>query len=104
MEEESRIKLPKFGIETLELVSKSEMSLSSMREAAAAPWLLAGLLLGLPMLNRWVPPAKEPTMTMWVSTVMPNSLMSELMLSNVWFSWLRENEPLRQPVRIEMRP
>ena len=40
------------GIETLELVSKSEMSLSSMRAAAAAQWLLEGLLLGLPMLKR----------------------------------------------------
>ena len=40
------------GIETLELVSKSEMSLSSMRAAAAARWLLEGLLLGLPMLKR----------------------------------------------------
>ena len=45
-------KLPKSGIEMVELVSKSEMSLSSMRVAAAAQWLVEGLLLGLPMLKR----------------------------------------------------
>ena len=91
------------GIETLELVSRSEMSLSSMRAAAAAHWLVEGLLLGLPMLKRWTPPAKEPTMTMWVSPVMPNSLRSKNQLLNTWFSWRRVNDPRTQPVRNEMR-
>ena len=89
----------RFGIEVLEPVSMSEMSLSSKREAAAAQ----GLLLGLPMLNRWTPPAKEPTITMWVSPLMPKAVMSKTKLSNVWFSWRSVKWWTPQPVRNETR-
>ena len=66
------------GIEVLDSVSNSmsEMSLLSMLLAAAAQ--------GLPMLNRWTPPAKEPTITMWVSRPMPKVVMSKVMMSKVW--------------------
>ena len=72
------------GIEVLDSVSKSmsEMSLLSMLVAAAAP----GLLLGVLMLKRCVPPAKEPTITMKASPLMPKAVMSKTQLSNVWFS------------------
>ena len=72
------------GIEVLDSVSRSmsEMSLSSKREAAAAQ----GLPPGVPMWKRCVPPAKEPTITMKVSPLMPKAVMSKTKLSNVWFS------------------
>ena len=76
--------------------SMSEMSLSSKREAAAAQ--------GLPMLNLWVPPAKEPTMTMKVSPLMPKAVMSTTGSSNVWFSWRSvkdlRSQPVKKPIRV----
>ena len=96
-EEAATAKRVMSGIEVLDSVSKSmsEMSLSSKREAAAAQ--------GLPMWNLCVPPTKEPTMTMWVSTVMPKSVMSKSKFSNTCPSWRRVKNPLPQPVRNEMR-
>ena len=71
------------GIDVLDSVSKSmsEMSLSSKREAAAAQ--------GLPMWNLCVPPAREPTITMKASPLMPKAVMSKTQSSNTWFSWRR---------------
>ena len=92
-------KLARFGIDVLEPVSMSEMSLSSKRVAAAAE----GLLVGLPMLNLWVPPAKEPTITMKASPLMPKAVMSKTKLSNVWFSWRSVKWWTPQPVRNETR-
>ena len=89
------------GIEVLLSVSKSmsEMSLSSKREAAAAQ----GLPPGVPMWKRCVPPAKEPTITMKVSPLMPKAVMSKTKLSIVRFPWRSVKLPMGHPVMKETR-
>ena len=95
--EAATTKRPMSGIEVLDSVSNSmsEISLLSMLVAAAAQ--------GLPMLNLCVPPAKEPTMTMKASPLMPRAVMSKTKLSSTWFSWRSVKWCMPQPVRNETR-